>query len=84
MCMVLLMNRVRFDVTDLTRVTKGDLWRDDKGGVGKVICKLHKIKIELEDGEILKLNYRQFRSRFKPYVLVTKPMQDEYIVIGYH
>lgn len=71
-------------MSDLPVVTKGDLWRDDKGGIGKVICKLHKIKIELEDGEILKLNYRQFRARFKPYVLVRQPPKDEFIVIGYH
>jgi len=66
-------------LTDLPRVTKGDLWRDDKGGIGKVICKLHKIKVELEDGEIVKLNYRQFRERFKPYVLMRTTFN-----IGYH
>lgn len=71
-------------MTELTKVTKGDLWRDDKGGISKVICKLHKIKVELETGKVLKLNYRQFRARFKPYVLVAKPNQDEYMVIGYH
>lgn len=71
-------------MSDLPVVTKGDLWRDDKGGIGKVVCTLWKIKIELESGEIVKLNYRQFRARFKPYVLVRKPPKDEFIVIGYH
>lgn len=71
-------------MSDLPRVTKGDLWRDDEGGIGKVICTLHKIKVKLENGEIVKLNYRQFRARFKPYVLTHKPARDEFIVIGYH
>lgn len=71
-------------MSDLPRVTKGDLWRDDKGGISKVICKLHKIKVELEDGEIVKLNYRQFRERFKPYVLMRTMPKDEFIVISYH
>ncbi len=64
-------------MSDLPRVTKGDLWRDNKGGIGKVVCTLHKIKIELENGEILKLNYRQFRARFKPYVLTYKLRKAE-------
>lgn len=71
-------------MSDLPIVTKGDLWRDEKGGIGKVVCTIFKIKIELESGEILKLNYRQFRARFKPYVLTYKPRKDEFIVIGYH
>ena len=67
-------------MADLTRVTKGDLWRDDKGGVWKVTGTPWKVRAASESGEEVFLSHRRFRERFKPYVLVAKPIQDEYIV----